>query len=73
MSTNVNIYIGCYINIIMSKQNKVGTEKRREMSKIIYAILDETRMEAESLDERDLESMSYSLVNKIVDIVEGGM
>lgn len=58
----------------MNKQNKKGdkmnTEKRREMSKIIYKILDETRMEAESLDERDLEHMSYSLVNKIVEIVE---
>ena len=33
MLTNVNIYIGCYINIIMDKQNKVVNEEK--MGKIV--------------------------------------
>ena len=54
----------------MNKQNKVGTEKRRELSIEIYKILNDTRLNAEAISDREVEQMSYSLVNKIVDIVE---
>ncbi len=48
----------------------MDVEKRREMSKIIYEILHDTRLNAEVISSRKLESMSYSLVNKIVALLE---
>ncbi len=50
--------------------DKITTEKRREMSIEVYKILNDTRLNAESLDDREVERMSYFLVDKIVNVLE---